>query len=78
MRRAVSATADASVAPNYLAAARAHARASAAAEMRQPAASAHRNRRHMCFANQVAGGCAGRLREQWSGQLTASRNCFPL
>eukprot|EP00959_Pyramimonas_sp_CCMP1952_P045557 951893-Pyramimonas_sp.AAC.1 len=45
---AVSATAAASVAPNYLAAARA---CCAAAEMHQPTPSTHRNRRRTDFAN---------------------------
>eukprot|EP00959_Pyramimonas_sp_CCMP1952_P244328 5107359-Pyramimonas_sp.AAC.1 len=39
--------------------ARDHARASAAAEMRQPTPSTQRDRRLMGFANQVAGGCVG-------------------
>eukprot|EP00959_Pyramimonas_sp_CCMP1952_P170070 3553131-Pyramimonas_sp.AAC.1 len=74
MCRTVRTTAAASVAPNFLAAARAHARAGAAAEMHQPAPRSHRNRRRMKFANQGAAGWAGCLREQWSGQLNPNRN----
>eukprot|EP00959_Pyramimonas_sp_CCMP1952_P299448 6263227-Pyramimonas_sp.AAC.1 len=47
MCRAVSATGFASVAPNYLASAREHARASAAAEKHQSTPSTHRSRSRM-------------------------------